>query len=56
MGELAGAGVRRVSTGGALAWVAYGAMATAARELMDAGTTSFLDRTLPPADRAAAFG
>ena len=32
--ELATVGVRRVSTGGALAFAAYGALATAARELL----------------------
>src|SRR5262249_12190502 len=41
--ELAAAGVRRVSTGGALAWAAYGALVGAARELADRGTLSFLE-------------
>jgi len=36
--ELAAMGVRRVSTGGRLAWTAYGALATAARELLSVGT------------------
>ena len=35
--ELAGVGVRRVSTGGALARAAYGALMVGARELLDAG-------------------
>lgn len=35
-------GVRRVSTGGTLAYAAYGAMADAARELLDDGTYGFL--------------
>lgn len=39
--ELAGAGVRRVSTGGGLAWAAYGAMVRAATELRDAGTATY---------------
>lgn len=54
--ELAGAGVRRVSTGGALAWVAYGALVAAGRELLEAGTTSYLEAALGPDDRTAAFG
>jgi len=41
VGELAALGVRRVSTGGALAWAAYGALRDAARELLDTGTTTF---------------
>lgn len=53
--ELDRLGVRRVSTGGALAWVAYGALAAAARELLDAGTTSYLRSTLDQAERDAAF-
>ena len=44
--ELATLGVRRVSTGGALAWAAYGALRDAARELLDSGTTSFRTRSL----------
>jgi 2-methylisocitrate lyase-like PEP mutase family enzyme len=35
------AGVRRVSTGGALAWAPYGALVEAARELASTGTTRF---------------
>ncbi|HEX6335622.1 MAG TPA: isocitrate lyase/phosphoenolpyruvate mutase family protein [Jiangellaceae bacterium] len=53
--ELARAGVRRVSTGGALAWVAYGALVTAGRELLDKGTTTFLEELLDGAVRASAF-
>lgn len=56
VGELAGVGVRRVSTGGGLAWAAYGALVSAAVELRDAGTTGYLDRALPAAVRNAAFG
>lgn len=41
--ELARIGVRRISVGGAFALVAYGALATAARELLDEGTYGFLD-------------
>lgn len=53
--ELAGVGVRRVSTGGALAWAAYGALVAAAAELQAAGTSTYLDAALPPVLRAAAF-
>jgi 2-methylisocitrate lyase-like PEP mutase family enzyme len=55
VGQLAEAGVRRISTGGWLARAAYGALATAARELRDEGTTGFLARVLSEEDRAAAF-
>lgn len=51
--DLARAGVRRVSTGGALAWFAYGAMAEAARELLGEGTYSYMTRGLARADRHA---
>lgn len=40
--ELAGAGVRRISVGGAFMYVALGAVAAAARELREQGTTGFL--------------
>jgi 2-methylisocitrate lyase-like PEP mutase family enzyme len=39
--ELASVGVRRVSTGGALARAAYNALLTGARELLGAGTSSY---------------
>ena len=39
--ELADAGVSRISVGGAFAFAAYGAAATAARELQDTGTYGF---------------
>ncbi|HEX6196826.1 MAG TPA: isocitrate lyase/phosphoenolpyruvate mutase family protein [Jiangellaceae bacterium] len=51
--ELEKLGVRRVSTGGALAWAAYGALARAGREILRNGTTSYFDAALPPADRDA---
>jgi 2-methylisocitrate lyase-like PEP mutase family enzyme len=54
--ELARVGVRRVSTGGALAWVAYQALIAAAGELRDAGTTGYLARALSAAEQEAAFG
>lgn len=53
--ELAELGVRRVSTGGNLAWAAYGGLAEAACELRGQGTTSFLDQLLPRTTRTAAF-
>lgn len=54
--QLAEIGVRRVSTGGSLAWAAYGALVTAARELRDSGTSTYLDQALPSPLRDAAFG
>jgi 2-methylisocitrate lyase-like PEP mutase family enzyme len=54
--ELSEAGVKRVSIGGTLAWAAFGFVAEAARELLDAGTYSFATHMLSGADRRAAFG
>lgn len=54
--DLAGVGVRRVSTGGSLAWAAYGALVTATRELQETGTSTYLARALPRDLRNAAFG
>jgi 2-methylisocitrate lyase-like PEP mutase family enzyme len=56
VGDLTELGVRRLSVGGALTFAAYGALASAARELLDAGTSSYVDRNLSSADRVAAFG
>lgn len=42
--ELAAAGVRRISVGGAFAFAAYGTLIEAARELLDQGTYGFWDR------------
>ncbi len=39
--ELAGAGVKRISVGGAFMYVAFGALAEAARELLEQGTYGF---------------
>ena len=39
--ELAGVGVKRVSIGGAFAWVALAALAAAAKEFLEAGTYGF---------------
>jgi 2-methylisocitrate lyase-like PEP mutase family enzyme len=55
VGDLAALGVRRVSTGGALAWAAYGALRDAARELRDAGTMTFRTRALTEEEAEAAF-
>jgi 2-methylisocitrate lyase-like PEP mutase family enzyme len=54
--QLTELGVRRLSIGGALAFAAYGALATAARELLDAGTSTYAQRNLSSSDRVAAFG
>ncbi len=43
--ELAEAGVRRISVGGAFAFAAYGAMIEAARELRDQGTYGYWAKT-----------
>jgi 2-methylisocitrate lyase-like PEP mutase family enzyme len=51
--ELEALGVRRVSTGGALASAAYGALLAGARELLTAGTATYARAGLRPDDRAA---
>jgi len=43
MSEIVDAGAKRVSVGGALSWVAAGAMATAAEKIRDEGDFSVLD-------------
>jgi 2-methylisocitrate lyase-like PEP mutase family enzyme len=53
--QLAEIGVRRVSTGGGLAFAAYGALDRAARELIDNGTSSYIDGALAEDDRLRAF-
>ena len=53
---LAEAGARRISTGGALARAAYGAMDRAAREMLEHGTFGGLAGGLPGAALEAAFG
>ncbi|MGD2060864.1 MAG: isocitrate lyase/phosphoenolpyruvate mutase family protein [Acidimicrobiia bacterium] len=53
MGEI---GVRRLSTGGALTWVAYGSAARAARELLREGTQTYAAGMLPGDDRERAWG
>jgi 2-methylisocitrate lyase-like PEP mutase family enzyme len=46
VGELAEAGVRRISVGGAFSYVAAGAVAAAARELLEQGTTTFMPQVV----------
>ena len=53
--ELAAVGVRRVSTGGALAGVAYGALLARRGELLADGTSSYATRGVPRDALAAAF-
>jgi len=52
--ELASAGVRRISVGGAFAYVAIGAVANAARELLEQGTYGFWATAGPGASVARA--
>ena len=49
--EIGAAGGRRVSIGGSLASTAYGAMMAGARELLDAGTSTYLATRLRGEDR-----
>ncbi len=51
--QLADAGVRRVSTGGGLAWAAYGALLRAAEELQTDGTNGYLQSGLTRKARSA---
>ena len=44
--QLAAAGVRRASTGGLLAGVAYGALLAGAQELLEAGTSNYAARVI----------
>jgi 2-methylisocitrate lyase-like PEP mutase family enzyme len=48
--EIAEAGATRISVGGALTWVAIGAMASAAKAMRDDGDFSALAAKVPPAD------
>ena len=52
IGELASVGVARISTGGALAFLALGAAGDAAHELLEQGTVGFLDRARTGAKEA----
>ncbi|HKF74611.1 MAG TPA: isocitrate lyase/phosphoenolpyruvate mutase family protein [Candidatus Dormibacteraeota bacterium] len=51
--QLASAGVRRVSLGGALSGAALSAFVRAAREVRDAGSFRFLEESMPMADLTA---
>jgi len=51
--ELGALGVRRASTGGALASTSYAAMLAGARELLGPGTSEYATRGLTPDDRRA---
>lgn len=53
--EMREIGVRRLSTGGALTWVAYGAASRAARELLGEGTQSYATGMLSGEDKERAF-
>jgi 2-methylisocitrate lyase-like PEP mutase family enzyme len=50
--ELAEVGVRRISVGGAFSYVAAGAVAAAARELLEDGTTGFMTQVVDGARTA----
>jgi 2-methylisocitrate lyase-like PEP mutase family enzyme len=54
--ELASVGVRRVSTGGALARAAYAALTVGAQELLDAGTSEYQRAGAPTTTFEKAFG
>jgi 2-methylisocitrate lyase-like PEP mutase family enzyme len=56
IGELEASGVRRISTGGLLAGVAYGMLVAAARELHDDGGAGYAGGTVPRDLLARAFG
>jgi 2-methylisocitrate lyase-like PEP mutase family enzyme len=53
--QLADAGVRRISVGGALARTAWGGFLEAAREIKESGTFTSFDRAVPFADLEARF-
>jgi len=55
VGQLARVGVRRLSTGGSLAFAAYGALAHSAKELLTEGTSTYASGALSVEDRRAAF-
>ena len=55
LGELASAGVRRISTGSLLASAAYGALLAAARELIENGTSRYAEGGAPADALKAAF-
>ncbi len=54
--ELASVGVRRLSTGGALARAAYGALVSGANELIELGTSGYAQGAITTDELHAAFG
>ena len=56
IGDLAGVGVRRISTGSLLASAAYGALVAGARELREQGTSRYGSAGLPREAASRAFG
>ncbi len=54
--QLAGVGVRRISTGSLIAGAAYGALVAAAEELLTAGTSGYAARSVTRKALEAAFG
>jgi 2-methylisocitrate lyase-like PEP mutase family enzyme len=54
--ELASVGVRRISTGGSLAWAAYGALVQGGRELLESGTSEYTELTVGGELAERAFG
>jgi 2-methylisocitrate lyase-like PEP mutase family enzyme len=56
LSELAGAGVRRVSTGSLLAGAAYGALVAAAKELQTRGTSGYAANNVARAILEQALG
>jgi 2-methylisocitrate lyase-like PEP mutase family enzyme len=56
LGELAAAGVRRISTGSLLAGAAYGALLDGARELREKGTSHYGEGGVPRDALETAFG
>jgi 2-methylisocitrate lyase-like PEP mutase family enzyme len=55
IGELEAAGVRRISTGGALTRAAFGALGRAAKELLEQGTSNYQAEAISSADLSARF-
>ena len=55
VGVMADLGVRRLSTGGSLTFAAYGATASAARELLAEGTSTYTEHGLTWRERRRAF-
>ncbi len=54
--ELSELGVKRISVGGSLSRVAYGAMLRAGREMLERGTFGFADEAVPMSEISAMLG